>query len=356
MRPLLNPSLADVPPYVNAAPIQGINLASNENPYGPSPHVLEALRAALTGRLNRYPEPTASLLRTRLAEHCGVSPKLVLAGNGATELIDLIAKAVIGPGENTIYVDPSFVMYRIAPKSRGAEVRTVPFTAQGAFDLQGIIDAVDEHTKLVYLANPNNPTGSWIDRDALAQFVRALPAHVVLVLDEAYREYAVAPEMPDGLEFLDLRERYVVVRTFSKAYGLAALRVGYLVATPTMMAALERARLPFSINTLAQVAAMAALEDPDHLARCRHQNRAEMNWLGPQLTALGCVVTPSQANFLLVDFGRPGVAAALAQYGVVIRSMAPYGMPTQARITVGTHVENAALVHTLARASILAKR
>ncbi len=347
--PLLNPALADVPPYVTAGPppVGGTRLASNENPYGPSPDVQEALLHGIVD-VSRYPDPSAWWLRERLGRHLSVDPARVLVGNGATELIDLIARAVLGPGQNTVYADPSFIMYRIAPKSMGAAVREVPLTDQGAFDLVGVLKAVDANTKLVYLANPNNPTGTYLDRRTLEWFCAVLPKHVVLVLDEAYSEYAVADDFPDGVELLNLRDRMVVVRTFSKCHGLAGLRVGYLIASQEMVQVLEHARLPFNVNALAQLAAGAALADPDHVRRCRDWNRQQMDRVTGVLQRLGFSITPSQANFLLVDFGRTGVVEALQKRGVMVRSMAPYRLPTSARITIGTAVENAVLCRALA--------
>jgi histidinol-phosphate aminotransferase len=346
--PLLNPALSSIPAYALApSPPEGVvRLASNENPYGPSRAVRLAVMEGLT-TLHRYPDPSATALRRHIASHHALHADQVMVGNGATELLALIAKATLGPGQNCIYAKPSFVMYRIASVSMGAEVREVPLAADGGFDLQQICDQVDAHTKLVYLANPNNPTGSYLGAAALRAFVMALPAHVVLVLDEAYREYAVAHDFPDGLDLLGLRERMVVVRTFSKAYGLASMRVGYLCANAPVMDCLQRARLPFNVNALGQIAAVPALADVAHLARCRRKNRQEMERLVPALERFGCTVQPSQGNFLLVDLHHQSAVQELAERGVLVRSMKPYGLPTHARITIGTRNDHQALVDAL---------
>jgi histidinol-phosphate aminotransferase len=344
---LLSPRFAAVPTYGTANTQTGaVRLASNENPYGPSPRVADALQQAML-ELHRYPDPSASRLRATIASHHGVKPSNVLVGNGATELIDLIAKATLDSTHNAVYAQPSFVMYRIASLSQGAAVHEVALGAGGEFDLEAILGAVTADTKLVYLANPNNPTGTYINDTALRAFIAALPAHVLLVLDEAYREYAVADDFPDGLDMLGLRDRIVVLRTFSKCYGLAGLRVGYLFAPNDVIACLERARLPFNVNALAQAAAAAALKDPAHIARCRAENRAQMMVLVEELDALGCEVTPSQANFLLVNFHDETVVDRLARHGVLIRSMAPYGLPKHGRITVGAAEDNAVLINAL---------
>lgn len=347
-RALLNPSLSAAPRYATAktAPRDAVRLASNENPYGASPHVREAVMGSLEG-LHRYPDPSGAWLREQLGAHLGLPATQVLVGNGATELLDLVARGVLAPGDNTLYANPSFVMFRIAPMRMGAEVREVPLRPDGRMDLQALLQAVDAKTKLVYLANPNNPTGTYVGRRELLAFAGDLPAHVLLVVDEAYAEYVVAPDFPNGTELFDIRERVAVVRTFSKCHGLAGLRVGYLAAPPTVINAIERARLPFNVNSLAQVAAAAALGDSAHIASCCRRNREEMMWLWPRLQAMGLGVTPSQANFLLVNLGSTDVVNALAQHQVMVRSMSPYGLATSARVTLGTRAENMALCEAL---------
>ena len=350
---LANPNLDAIPRYATASretgSTQTICLASNENPYGASPRVKSALQAELH-RLERYPDPEVAELRQDLARHMDLPDAQVLVGNGATELIDLVSRAFLRPGDNTVHADPSFVMFQISPATMGVKSRGVPLRDDGGFDIDGLLGRVDGRTKLLFVANPNNPTGCHMTRSEMDRLVRFLPDHVVLVLDEAYREYVVATDCPDGLRYLARRQRLIVMRTFSKAFGLAGLRIGYLATHPELITSLRRASRPFSVSSLAQSAARAALTDRAHIVRSRQNNRIELERITERLDDLGCRVRPSQANFVLVDFclDAAPVVEALADRGIQIRSMLPYQLPTCGRITVGTHSQNEALIRSLA--------
>lgn len=349
---LANPAFEALRPYSTAMPPSAerpaeVRLASNENPYGASPLAIRAMSDAMQG-LHRYPDPGASLLRAKLADHTGFGTDHIIMGNGANELLEMIAHTFLAPGENTVYGSPSFIVYKLAPLAMGAEVREVPFL-DDCYDLDAMLAAVDERTKLIFLANPNNPTGTCIRKAELDAFIDRLPAHVVLVLDEAYLEFAVADDIPHGLDYFDRHERLIVIKTFSKAYGLAGLRVGYAVAPPELIELMNRGRQPFNVNSLAQVAACAALDDVFHLAHSCRASRDQLLRMGDELHALGCRVVPSQANFLLVDVGRPvgPVLAELARSGVVVRGMAPYGLGTSFRVSAGTHSETDAFLDAI---------
>jgi histidinol-phosphate aminotransferase len=232
----------------------------------------------------------------------------------------------------------------------GAEIREVPLKEM-RYDLPAIAAAMDEQTKLIFIANPNNPTGTYITKEELDGFLDAIPEQVLVVMDEAYFEYVDAPDYPNGLDYLKKRKNVLVTRTFSKCYGLAGLRIGYAVGDAELIDYLNRGRQPFNVNTLAQVGAMAALDDSEHLERTRALNRSEMARITPGIQELGCVVTPSQANFILVDFKRDvgPVFDAMLRLGVIVRPMVGYGLATSARVTMGTAEQNDKLLAVMAK-------
>lgn len=358
VRPLVNDGFLTMTAYVPGKPVgeterelglaDVIKLASNENPLGPSPRALAALRAAMAG-VGDYPDGGASLLRRRLARHHGVEPEHLIVGSGSNELIDMIVRTCVRPGENLVLAATSFIAYKMAAQAAGREFREVP-QKELRCDLPAMLAALDGRTKLVFLANPNNPTGTYVTRDELAAFLGAVPPEVVVVLDEAYGEYAWAADYPDGRAAL-ARPRTLVLRTFSKVYGLAGLRIGYGLGDAELIDYLNRGRLPFNSNSLAQAAALAALDDPEHVRRSVALNRREMERLVPRLRARGLAVTESQANFVLVDFRRDGMAVfeQLLRQGVIIRPVGNYGLPAHGRITLGTAEQNDRLVAALDR-------
>jgi histidinol-phosphate aminotransferase len=328
-----------------------IKLASNENPLGPSPLALAAARAALED-VNRYPDPQASGLRAALAAHLGVPVEQVLAGNGSVEIIELAARALLGPGDNAVISEHAFVRFRqiVAAHNRGA--RLVP-ARDYAHDLAAMAKAIDARTRLVFVANPNNPTGSWSRRAEVEALVAALPAGCLLVLDEAYFEFARdgadADQYPDGIELVRRGAPVLVTRTFSKLYGLGGLRAGYAVAAPEVLDALIVLREAFGTNSVAQAAAAAALGDREHVRRTLELNRVERPRLAAALADRGFRVLPSLANFVTFDCGRPGreLFRDLLARGVIVRPLDPYAMASWLRVSVGTAGENDRFIQAL---------
>jgi len=330
-----------------------VKLASNEGPYPPFPAALEAVaRAAADQRL--YPDPGAWALRDALSARTGIPVDAILVGNGVDSLIKLLCLALLDPGDGLAMGWPSFISWRQGAGVQGATVAAAPLTADGAYDLDALAAVVTPATKIVTVVSPNNPTGSAVDPRALVRFLDALPPHVLPVLDEAYFEY-LPPGGHDGAALLRDGRRLVVLRTFSKAYGLAGLRVGYLMGPPELVVALGRVRNAFDVNGLAQAAALASLEAGDALLPERlAEIRAERARVAAALHELGLPPLPSTANFLLVRLPSAteatGLADALLRRGVIVRPTAPFGAPDALRITIGLPEENDALLAALAGA------
>ena len=330
-----------------------VELGSNENSFGPSPAARAAVLDSLHA-LHRYPDPSGGDLKRALAAHHGLGADRVLLGNGSHELLMMLAQVFTGAGLEVICSEFGFAIYGLAAQAAGAARVVAPaFTIEHAMsrghDLAAIGARTTPATRLVYLANPNNPTGTWFPTAELAQFLRGLPAEVLVVVDEAYLEYVTDPALVAATSLLDEFPNLVVTRTFSKAYGLAGLRVGYLLAHPGLVAMMERVRESFNVNLPGLAAAEAALADHAHLAWVCRQNAAERQALGDAFRARGLAVAPSQANFLLVDFGvdASGIESGLVARGVVPRPMGGYGLPTCLRLTVGTRDENRRLLQAL---------
>jgi histidinol-phosphate aminotransferase len=316
-----------------------IKLASNENPIGPSPKAIEAIQAHLLS-LHRYPDGSAYYLKKRLAELHGISQENLVIGNGSNEIIELLTRVFIRPGLEVVSSEPSFLVYKKVTQAAGGVNRIVPLK-NNRHDLKAIAQAVSNSTRLIFLDNPNNPMGTVIDCKGFEAFLAALPAHVVVVLDEAYTEF-VREETPSGLNYMKKDERVVVMRTFSKAYGLAGLRVGYGVMHPVLASLLDRVRQPFNVNAAAQAAAQAALDDTEHLKKTLEITWSGMAYLTDELTQMGLSVLPSQTNFLMVDMAMDAkmVYERLLRLGVIVRAMSAYGFPTYIRITAGRPEEN----------------
>jgi histidinol-phosphate aminotransferase len=332
-------------------------LGSNENPLGPSPRALEAVRAALP-QLHRYPDPLGGELRDAIARAHGLKREQVLLGDGSHELLMQLAQAFAGPGAGVVSSQFGFAVYGIAARAAGAPYIAAPALAADApmsrgHDLDAIADAIDARTRLAYVCNPNNPTGTWFPTSALRAFLERVPSTVLVVVDEAYAEYVDDPALASALGLLADFPNLIVTRTFSKAYGLAGLRVGYACAHPRLLAVLDRLRESFNVGIPGLAGAEAALGDQAHVARIRAWNSLERSWLAVQLATRGLRVAPSQTNFVLVDFGRDAapIEAALVARGVVPRPMAGYGLPACLRITVGTRVDNARLLLALDEAT-----
>jgi len=327
-----------------------VKLASNENPLGPSPRALEAARAVL-GEVNRYTDPQATELRQSLSRHLGVPVEQILAGNGSVEILELLARALLGPGDNAVISEHAFVRFGQIVSAHNHGARFVPMRDY-THDLAAMAAAIDSRTRLVFVANPNNPTGTWNRRAEVEKLAQALPANCLLVLDEAYFEYAAGaedPEYPNGIELVRRGAPVVVTRTFSKVYGLAGLRAGYAVAAPEVLDAVYVIREAFGMNLPAQAAAAAALADTEHVRRTLELNRAEKPRLRSALEARGYRVLPSLANFVTFDTrgsGRELFRSLLAR-GVIVRPLDPSRMPSFLRVSVGTRAENDAFLAAL---------
>jgi histidinol-phosphate aminotransferase len=343
-RQVVSPQILDLKPYVPGKPIDElrrerglariVKLASNENPVGPSPAALAALERE-AGRLNRYPDGYGFELKEALARRWDVSRDNLVLGNGSSEVIEMIVRLLVRPGRAVVVASPSFGMYEITARAQGGVVRRVPLR-EHAVDLEGIRRAVDGDTALVILGNPNNPTGTIFRRREWERFLDSTPAHVGILLDEAYAEYAEAADFPVGREYLDEDRLLVCARTFSKAHGLAALRIGYGIAPRCLVDFMNRLRLPFNANGPAQGAATAALGDQEHVSRSREVNRVGRDRLTRFLAGRGAEAVPSQANFVLARVGDgDGWFEALLDHGVIVRSARSFGMPEWVRVTVG---------------------
>ncbi|MFC0211683.1 histidinol-phosphate transaminase [Paenibacillus chartarius] len=327
-----------------------VKLASNENPLGPSPLAMEALLRS-AAELHRYPDAGFSELRSALADTLGVTPEHIIAGNGADELIKLVAEAYLETGDEMIVPSPSFTEYEFTGVLMGARVVPVPLRADFTYDIAAILGAVTPRTKLVYVCTPHNPTGTYLPRGELEKLLEELPPSVLLIVDAAYGHYADADDYTDGLDLLRQGRTLLVLQTFSKIYGLAGIRVGYAVSRPEVIEALLKVKEPFNVNALAQTAAAAALADTDHVSRSRELNADGRRYLTEELTARGfTVVRPSQSNFILVRLGAEAgrIYEGLLQRGVIVRSAAVWGLPEYVRITIGTPEENDRLLEALA--------
>ena len=330
-----------------------VELGSNESAFGPSPRALQAVRDSLEG-LHRYPDPLASGLKSALAARLQLDASQLILGNGSHELLMMLAQVFAGPGADVVASEFGFAVYAIAAQAAGAGFVRVPALAGDSdmplgHDLDAVASAVTPSTRLVYLANPNNPSATWFSTAELAAFVEAVRSDVLVVVDEAYIEYVTDPALVSAVGLLDRFSNLVVTRTFSKAHGLAGLRVGYACAHPDLVAVLERVRESFNVGSPGLAAATASLADPAHVTSVRDANASERDWLANQLRLRGCRVGPSQTNFLLIDFGRnaSAVEAALVRRGVVLRPMAGYGLGDCLRVTVGARGDNLQLLAAL---------
>jgi histidinol-phosphate aminotransferase len=324
-----------------------IKLASNENPFGPSPRALEAIREVL-GSLHRYPDGSGFYLRRALAERLGVAADAIILGNGSNDIIELVVRAFLRPGDEAIMAEQAFVIYQMVVQATGATPRPIPLKRY-THDLDAMAQAIGPATRLVFLANPNNPTGTIYARDEWEDFLESVPPHVVIVADDAYADYVEDPAYPSSLAYHRRGRLLLTLRTFSKIYGLAGLRIGYGVGPLEIVEILNRIRQPFNVNSLAHVAALAALGDVAHVDRTRANNREGLAFLRASCERLGRSVVPSWANFLLIDVGEGArVYEALLRRGVIVRPMDVYGLPRHLRVTVGTPAENQRFVDGLA--------
>jgi histidinol-phosphate aminotransferase len=327
-----------------------IKMASNENPFGPSPKAVEAMQAVLA-ESNFYPDNDAIELRQKLAEHHNVLPEQIVPTAGSTALLGIIARTLLSPGLNAITSERSFIVYPIATQAAGGQLIQVPMRDNG-FDLNAIASAVDQHTRIIYISNPNNPTGTLITTNELDRFLDEVPKHVIVILDEAYydfAEYFAAGRKVDcsnALDHVNRSHRVVVLRTFSKAHGLAGVRVGYGIGPAELMGFFARMRTTFSISTVAQAAALAALDDEAHVQKTLKNNAEQAERLLTGLVELGYAPIPTWANFVYCELGDDAAAVAkrLQAEGVIVRPLGPWGAPTAIRITIGTPEQNDVLL------------
>jgi histidinol-phosphate aminotransferase len=319
-----------------------IKLASNESPLGPSPAAIAAAQRGLL-TISRYPDGASYALLKALAQTVSVDPSGLTIGNGSNEILDLVARAYLKPGDQVWFDQHSFAIYPIVTQLAGAIGVSIPAKNYG-HDVQAYLQKLEQEPApaMIFLANPNNPTGTWINEQSLIRLLEALPSSTLLVLDEAYCEYVQGDGYPNGVALLDRFPNLLVARTFSKAYGLAGLRLGYAVAHPLITQALQRVRQPFNVSLLAQQAGIAALEDVDHLQKAVLLNREQLAWMVGQCQQRQLSFIPSQANFLTIDCD--GVAQplyeSLLQQGIIVRPIADYGLPNHLRVSIGLPKEN----------------
>jgi histidinol-phosphate aminotransferase len=357
------PAVRTLAPYIPGKPLEelereygirdSIKLASNENPFGPGPRALEAMAAAAR-EVGLYPDGSGFSLKQALARKHGCAMECITLGNGSNDVLVMIAEAFLTPHSEAVYSQYGFAVYPIAVQATGATARVAPANPDShamplGHDLDAMAKLIGPATRVVLIANPNNPTGTWLDARALRRFVAGVPANTLVVVDEAYIEYVSEPEFPDASRWLGEFPNLVVTRTFSKAYGLAGLRVGYALSHPSVADILNRVRQAFNVNSIALAAARAALDDTAHLERSVQTNRAGMAQLEAGFDAMGVRHLPSVGNFVLIDCARPaaGVYDAMLRQGVIVRPVGNYQLPNHLRITIGTQAQNARMLAAL---------
>lgn len=351
----VHPDIAALSPYVPGKPIEElqrelgltrvIKLASNENPLGPSPKALAVISES-AATLHRYPDGGAFRLREALADRWKVTSDHIILGNGSDEILGLLARTFLSPGDEAVMADHTFVIYKMEVMAAHGKAVTIPLK-QWRHDLSAMADAITARTRLLFLCNPNNPTGTMVSAEEVARLLARVPEHVVVVFDEAYYEYVRRSDFPDSMTYVKQGRNAIVLRTFSKIYGLAGLRIGYGVTTPEISNLLNRVRPPFNANSIAQCAALAALNDDEHVANSRAVNQAGMEQVVNGLTALGFTPIPSEANFVYFDVGRDGrqVFDSLLRQGVIVRHIEG----RMIRVTIGQAEDNHIFLGALAR-------
>lgn len=361
---LAQPGVHGLKPYEPGKPIEtlerelgireSVKLASNENPLGPSPKALAAMQSRMQG-LSLYPDGSGHALKAAIAAQAGCEPGHITLGNGSSEILELVARAYLGDETEVVFSEHAFAVYALVSQAVNAQIRVANANGpdeQRAFGhhAQNLIDACNDKTRVVFIANPNNPTGTWLEAQELHDLLKALPREAVIVVDEAYREYVEEPNYPDAAAWLAEFPNLVVTRTFSKIYGLAGLRIGYGISNEQIADVLNRVRQPFNTNELAQAAALAALSDQDHLRKSRETNTLGLAQLIEGFNKLGLSYLPSIGNFICVDLGREAmpVYQAMLRLGVIVRPISNYGFPEHLRISVGTQAQNARALAALA--------
>lgn len=352
------PAIFTIKPYVPGKPIEEvereygitgiIKLASNENPLGPSPLAMEAMSRAIS-RVHIYPDGNCYYLKSDLAKHIGLREENLIIGNGSDEILKMIAEAFLNAGDEVVFAHPSFSEYEFVSKIMDAKIVSVPLKKNFVHDLEAMLKVVSSATKIVFVCNPNNPTGTIVTQEELVSFLGKIPEHLLVVIDEAYYEYVSDPLYPDSLEFIRQGKKVIVLRTFSKIYGLAGLRIGYGISTPEIIGLINRVREPFNVNLMAQEAARASLQDSEHVRRSREMVLEGREFLYKAFDRLGLNYVPTQANFIFVDVGRDcrEVFVSLLKKGVIVRTGDIFGHPTFLRVTIGTREENERFISCL---------
>ncbi len=357
---LLREPLRSFRPYVAGKPIEEVRreyalngriakLASNENPLGTSPMALAAMRKALE-EVYLYPDDSSFYLRRKLADKFGLEQDNVFVASGSVEVLELCAIAFLNPSDAVVTSERTFAIYELVARKVGAQLRLAPMIDGGyRYDMQGIAARIDDRVKIVFLANPTNPTGTWFTRDEFDQFMAKVPQDVLVVYDAAYEEYTTVDDMPDPLVHLRQGRRLLYVRTLSKAYGLAGMRVGFALGPVDVVQGLMTCRFPFNANLVAQAGAMAAIDDVEFVRRSREFNTAELDFLRKGLAGLPVTVPPSQGNFLLIDTSKDAswLFVELQKRGIIVRPMGPYGLPGAIRVSPGLHEDNERFVASL---------
>lgn len=351
------PSIETIQPYQGGKPIEEvqrelgianvIKLASNENPLGPSPLALQAI-AESAKQVHLYPDGNAYYLKNDLAEHLDISAEHLILGNGSNDVLQLIAEAYLAPDDEVIYAAGAFVVYSLVTKLCSAKAVIVPMQ-DDTHDLSAMAAAITDKTKVIFVANPNNPTGTMVTADETAAFMEQVPDNVLVVFDEAYYEYVLRSDYPETLPYILEGRNFIITRTFSKIYGLAGLRIGYGIAPPTLIEALNRVRQPFNCNLVGQAAARAALKDTAHVAKSQASNTAGKTFLYKAFGDMRLRYTQTEGNFIMLHVEQPGtdLADALLQKGIIVRPIGGYGYPNAIRVTIGTQQENKRFINAL---------
>jgi histidinol-phosphate aminotransferase len=354
---LASPGVLEINPYQPGKPVEElerelgltniVKLASNENPLGASEKVISSLASVLP-ELARYPDGSAYLLKSRLSDFLNVQENQLTIGNGSNDVLELLARVYLSRDNESIISQHSFVVYPLVTKAIGAGLKVVP-AKNYSQDLEATLDAITTKTRMVFIANPNNPTGTWINESDLTSFLDSVREDVIVVLDEAYFEYVQEEQYPNGIDLSRKYPNLVVTRTFSKAYGMAALRLGYSISHPDIADLMNRIRQPFNVNAMSLAAALAAIDDQDHVKRSVELNTNGMRYIESECDRLGLTFIPSAGNFLTIDFGRDAmpIYEGLLHEGVIVRPIGVYELPNHLRVTIGTQAENERFVSAL---------
>ncbi len=345
-----NSFVGDLIPYIPGKPVEelereigirdAVKIASNENPLGPSPLAVEAVKEAVSS-LNRYPDGDAFYLKEKLSSKLGISPETLIFGNGSNDVIDIAARTFMKPGDEAIFGEYAFIVYPIVTQAVGAKAVISPMPDY-THDLRDMYSRITEKTKIIFIANPNNPTGTMVKRGEFEWFLDKVPEDILVLMDEAYFEYVDDQDYPNSLEYQNTGKSILTVRTFSKIYGLAGLRLGYGIASKEIISNMQRVRQPFNSNSLSQVGAIAALDDKEHIEKTKEVNSEGLTYVTRELKKLDITYAPSYTNFVLIDIGDDPMPVynSLLREGVIVRPVMGYGLKTHLRVTIGTAEEN----------------